>query len=103
MPARGSMSKNQPDVPVIGGGGIGLGIAWRCQLWGQRALVLDPDPGSGASTTAAGMLAPVGELTYGELELLRLNRDSAGRYPALAAELLEVTGIDIGYRETGTV
>ncbi len=92
-----------PDVLVIGAGVIGLGIAWRCLNRGLTVTVADPAPGSGASWTAAGMLAPVTELHYGEQPLLELNLASAARYPAFAAELTEATGRSIGYRRTGTV
>jgi glycine oxidase len=91
------------DVLVIGAGVIGLGIAWRCRQRGLSVLVIDPSPGSGASTTAAGLLAPVTELTYGELDLLQLGIDSLRRYPDFAAELSATTGIDVGYRPCGTV
>ena len=92
-----------PDVVVVGGGVIGLATAWRAAGRGLSVLVCDPAPGSGASTVAAGMLAPVTEAHYTEQALLRLTLDSAARWPALAAELTATTGIDPGYRETGTV
>ena len=92
-----------PDVLVIGAGVIGLAVAWRCLGRGMAVTVVDPAPGSGASWTAAGMLAPVTELHYGEQPLLQLNLASAARYPAFAAELVEATGAAIGYRRTGTV
>ncbi|HEY5878432.1 MAG TPA: glycine oxidase ThiO [Nakamurella sp.] len=91
------------DVLVVGAGVIGLSVAWRCLARGLRVTVVDPAPGSGASWTAAGMLAPVTELHYGEQRLLALNLASAARYPAFAAELAEVTGRPVGYRRTGTV
>lgn len=91
------------DVAVVGGGLIGLGIAWRCAQRGLSVTVVDPAPGSGASRTAAGMLAPVTELHYGEQSLFTLNRQSAQRYPGFAAELESVTGVDVGLRRTGTV
>ena len=91
------------DVLVVGAGVIGLGVAWRCAQRGLGVTVVDPAPGSGASTTAAGMLAPVTELHYGEQSLLKLNLDSAARYPAFADELSGVTGLAVGYRRTGTV
>jgi glycine oxidase len=91
------------DVIVVGAGVIGLSIAWRLQQRGLIVTVVDPAPGSGASTTAAGMLAPVTELNYGELELLRLGVESARRYPDFAAELEAASGLDIGYRQCGTV
>jgi glycine oxidase len=92
-----------PDVVVVGGGVIGLATAWRAAGRGLSVLVCDPAPGSGASTVAAGMLAPVTEAHYTEQALLRLTLDSAARWPGLAAELLERTGIDPAYRETGTL
>lgn len=91
------------DLAVIGGGVIGLGAAWRCAQRGLDVMVLDPAPGSGASWTAAGMLAPVTELHYGEHPLLALNLDSLHRYPGFVAELESATGRSVGYRETGTV
>jgi glycine oxidase len=91
------------DVLVVGAGVIGLAIAWRCRQGGLTVTVVDPAPGSGASATAAGMLAPVTELNYGELDLLRLGIESARSYGDFAAELSAATGIDVGYRRSGTV
>jgi len=88
---------------VIGGGVIGLSVAWRSAQHGLEVTVIDPAPGSGASSTAAGMLAPVTELHFEGRELLTLDLESAARYPDFAAELTEATGIDIGFRRCGTV
>ncbi|MER6303145.1 FAD-dependent oxidoreductase, partial [Kitasatospora sp. NPDC001539] len=75
---------------VIGGGVIGLAVAWRAAQRGSRnVVVVDPSPGGGAAGVAAGMLAPVTELQYGEEPLLRLGMASNERYPAFAAELAE--------------
>jgi glycine oxidase len=41
------------DVVVIGGGVIGLAIAWRLAARGITVEVVDPEPGQGATTTAA--------------------------------------------------
>lgn len=93
------------DVLVVGGGIIGLAVAWRAALRGVRNIVVvDPDPGGGAARVAAGMLAPVTELQYGEEPLLRLGMASNERYAAFAAELTEASdGQDTGYRRCGTV
>ncbi len=91
------------DVVVVGGGVIGLATAWRCAQRELRVTLVDPAPGEGASATAAGMLAPVTELHYEGRELLSLNLESARRYPAFAAELQDESGVDVGYRECGTV
>lgn len=91
------------DVLVIGGGIIGLVTAWRSAQRGLATAVVDPDPGGGAARVAAGMLAAVTELHYGEELLLGLNVASAARYPAFAAELEAASGQDIGYRACGTL
>ncbi|MDO0932472.1 glycine oxidase ThiO [Streptomyces sp. DG2A-72] len=91
------------DVLVIGGGIIGLVTAWRAAQRGFATAVVDPEPGGGAAQVAAGMLAAVTELHYGEQTLLGLNLASARRYPDFAAELTELTGHDLGYRQCGTL
>ena len=91
------------DVVVVGAGVIGLACAWRIAERNRSVAVLDPAPGSGATWTAAGMLAPVTEFGYGEQSLLRLNLVSAQRYPRFAADLIQATGRDIGYARCGTL
>jgi glycine oxidase len=49
------------------------------------------------------MLAPVTEVHYGEEALLHLNRRAAERYPSFVAELESFTGMNVGYRRTGTL
>ncbi|XHM66943.1 glycine oxidase ThiO [Streptomyces nigra] len=91
------------DVLVVGGGIIGLVTAWRAAQRGFATAVVDPEPGGGAARVAAGMLAAVTELHYGEQTLLGLNLDSARRYPDFAAELGDLTGHALGYRRCGTL
>ncbi|MFC8365782.1 glycine oxidase ThiO [Streptomyces griseorubiginosus] len=97
------MSSRTSDVLVVGGGIIGLVTAWRAAQRGLATAVVDPEPGGGAAQVAAGMLAAVTELHYGEQTLLGLNLASAHRYPDFAAELTELTGHDLGYRRCGTL
>ena len=97
------MSSRTSDVLVVGGGIIGLVTAWRAAQRGLTTAVVDPEPGGGAAQVAAGMLAAVTELHYGEQTLLGLNLASARRYPDFAAELTELTGHDLGYRRCGTL
>jgi glycine oxidase len=91
------------DVVVVGGGVIGLAIAWRATSAGMTVTVVDEAPGQGASWAAAGMLAPVTEVHYGERPLLGLNLAAAGRWPAFAAEVEEASGHPVGYRPGGTL
>jgi glycine oxidase len=89
---------------VVGGGVIGLAAAWRARQRGLEVVVLDRcDFGAGASRAAAGMLAPVAEADAQERALLVHNLESARRWPAFAAELADVTGLDVGYRACGSL
>jgi glycine oxidase len=102
------MSRTVPDplstdVAVIGGGIIGLGIALEAQRAGHRIMLIDPDPASGATFAAAGMLAPVSELHYQEEDLLSLTLASAARWPDFARTLAAETGLDPGFRTTPTL
>jgi glycine oxidase len=95
---------NSFDVLVIGAGVIGLASAWRIAQKGLRVAVIDREaPGSGATRVAAGMLAPLGEASWGEEALLRLNLASAGMYPEFAAELADVSDRHVGYRRCGAL
>ena len=91
------------EAVVLGGGLIGLAVAWRAALRGMRVRLADPDPGGGASTAAAGMLAPVTEAHYGEERLLALNLRSARGYPDFVRELEDATGLPCGLEARGTL
>jgi glycine oxidase len=91
-------------VHVVGGGVIGLACAWELSRNGHAVTVVAPAPGrDGASWVAAGMLAPVTEVQFGESALTALLVDGAGRWPAFAAALEDAAGLPIGYDTTGTV
>jgi glycine oxidase len=92
------------DVAVVGAGIAGLASAWQIAQSGLRVVVLERDrPGSGASSVAAGMLAPVTEADFGEEALLRLNLESAALWPAFAAELEDATGMSVGFERRGAL
>jgi glycine oxidase len=88
---------------IVGGGVIGLSIAWRAAQRGIAVTVADPAPGRGASYAAAGMLTPVSEAAYAERDLFNLGLASLERYAAFAAELTADSGEPTGFRQTGTL
>jgi glycine oxidase len=92
------------DVVIVGGGVIGLACAWRAAQRGLHVRVLERDlPGSAASRVAAGMLAPVGEATWGEEGLLRLALEAHRAWPGFAAELAEAGGTEVGFAPLGAL
>ena len=96
--------KRSFDVVFVGGGVIGLSCAWRAAQRGARVAVLERgEPGCGATQVAAGMLAPVGELSFGEPELLELTLAAARLYPGFVAELEAASEMATGYEELGAL
>jgi glycine oxidase len=92
------------DAVFVGGGVIGLASAWRAAQGGARVLVLErAEPPAGATNVAAGMLAPVGELSYGERDLLAMMLASGALWPDFVAELEAASGIETGFRATGAL
>ncbi len=92
------------DVAVIGGGVIGLAVAWRAAQRGHSVCVLERgELGAGASHVAAGMLAPVTEADAGELALLQLGLRSARAWPQFAAQVADAAGTDSVLRRSGAL
>lgn len=75
------------SVTVVGGGTVGLTVARALALRGCAVEVVDPDPGSGASWVAGGMIAPYSEAWPGEDELYRLSVESLGLWEEFARDL----------------
>jgi glycine oxidase len=91
------------DVVVVGGGVIGLSVAWESAAAGLAVTVVDPLPGRGASWAAAGMLAPVGEARFDEDPLTALNLHAARAWPGFAQALEEASGLPVHYLAHGTL
>jgi len=92
------------DVAIVGAGVIGLSIAWRLAAAGLKVTVFERDEaGSGASLAATGMLAAATELEPGGADLLALALESQRLWPRFRAELEAEAGIDIDYRDDGTL
>jgi glycine oxidase len=100
----GREADNRYDAIFVGGGVIGLACAWRAAERGARVCVLERDrPAAGATGVAAGMLAPVGEASWGEERLLELNFESLRRWPGFAAQLEEQAGEETGFAQRGAL
>jgi len=94
------------DLAIVGGGIIGLAVAWRARAKGLSVTVLEREKvGRGTSHVAAGMLAPVAEAEFGESgrAALDLGLRSASMWPGFAAELERASGEQVGLLRTGTL
>jgi glycine oxidase len=92
------------DAVFVGGGVIGLASAWRAAQSGARVCVLErAEPPAGATNVAAGMLAPVGELSYGERDLLAMMLASGALWPDFVAEVEAASGAETGFRAIGAL
>ena len=89
------------DVLIIGGGVIGLSLAWDLAKHGRSVRVIDQsDPGSEASWAGAGILPPA-VLNPSQHPSEQLRGLACQLHPQWAAELQSLTGIDTGYRRCG--
>lgn len=89
---------------IIGGGICGLCIGWRLAEAGRPVTVFERgEAGRGATWAAAGMLAARVEAEHGEEGQLPLLLESRAMWPDFAAELARASGIDVEYRDEGTL
>jgi glycine oxidase len=94
---------SHPDVVVVGGGIIGLSSAYFLAKAGLTVAVYDRgDLGKEASWAGAGILPP-GNPERAATSADKLRGIGSVRFPALSAELRELTGIDNGYRHCGGI
>ncbi|WP_068060064.1 glycine oxidase ThiO [Nocardia xishanensis] len=82
-------------LAVVGGGAIGLSVAWRAAEAGWRVTLFDPAVGSGASWVAGGMLAPLSEGWPGEDRVLEFGAAALARWPEFAERLESVSGAQV--------
>jgi glycine oxidase len=90
-----------PDVVVIGAGAIGTSIGYQLARAGVKVMIVDRGQvGREATGASAGMIsAHPGRGTPEPFAALA--SESARLFPALAEELKDRTGMDIGYRRAG--
>lgn len=91
------------DVAVIGGGVVGLSIAYHAARRGLKVSLFEAGRlGDGASGAAAGMLNAQAE-SHGAGSFLELQLKGRDAHHALGAELYEETGLDPEYVWAGTL
>lgn len=91
------------DVVVVGGGIVGLSIAWELATRGRSVTVLEANQcGQAASWAGVGILPPVAIHQVNDpLEQLRsLSHQLLAEW---STQLETITGIDVGYRQCGGV
>ncbi|MDB5391633.1 MAG: Glycine oxidase ThiO [Planctomycetaceae bacterium] len=97
------VAEPHPDVLIVGGGVIGLSIAYFLATERLSVTVLDQgQPGQEASWAGAGMLPP-GNLDFAQDPASRLRGFSHRLWAGFSRELREMTGIDNGYVESGGI
>lgn len=101
--AKDRVSAGTSDVIIIGGGIIGCSIALRLAQARLKVWVLDRgEPGAEATSAAAGMIAPQGEISEPN-EFFELCAASRDLYAGFVAEIEDLSGIKVGYRRDGTL
>ncbi|HET9365060.1 MAG TPA: glycine oxidase ThiO [Candidatus Angelobacter sp.] len=93
---------NSWDVIIVGAGIIGVSLALELRERGATVLVLDKaEPGSEASSAAAGILAAGGFETPPALGPLAL--ESARMFPEYVRKLEALSGVKTDFRQHGTI
>ncbi len=90
----------------MGGGIIGMAVAWRARQAGMSVCLLERGGlGEGTSRVAAGMLAPVAEVEFGAAgqSMLAMGLRSAAMWPSFAEQLQAASRLEIPLRRTGTL
>ena len=92
-----------PDIILIGGGVIGLSIAYELAGQGASVRILDQGPlGQESSWAGAGMVSPGDPAKARSLDA-KLRAESFVRWPDWSARLRDETGIDNGFSLCGAI
>lgn len=102
-----SAKSSRACIAVVGGGIIGLSVAWELSRRGHMVTVFDPaSPDRSTSWAAAGMIAPAYEVMIhgggAGTPLARLCYESAARWAGFARDLAFESGMPVGYRSAPT-
>jgi glycine oxidase len=89
------------DVVVVGGGVIGLSVAYYCSRAGLGVTVLDRGAMAQESSWAGAGIIPPGRAATAQSAYSKLLGASSELFGQLSAELCEETGVDNGYVRCG--
>lgn len=90
------------DIVVIGGGVIGLSLAWRLRRENLSVLIIEKgEPAREASYAAGGMIAHCDP--HNSPELAALITESARLYPEFVHELIDESGESPDLRDAGAI
>jgi glycine oxidase len=87
-----------PEVIVVGAGAIGTSIAYQLAKAGVKTMVFERGQVGGEATGASAGMIQINPDRSTPPALSSLELESARLFPALAMELLDRNGTDIGYR-----
>ena len=91
-------------ITIIGGGVFGLAIGWYLARANRPVTIFEKNKvGSGSTGVAAGMLMPWKLSASFSLDLFNLQRAGHSLWSDFAAELIEQSAIDIGYKTDGRI
>jgi len=99
-------SSNSSRIIIVGGGVIGLSIAWRLARENTRdeILLLDANrAGEGTSRVSAGMIAPIAEAGFEDPHFIKFARLSRERYRAFVSEVSRDADMPVVLGEEGSI
>lgn len=102
--AWGGQQSKKRELAVLGGGIIGLSIAYECSRRGMKVTLLEKGKCGGQATgAAAGMLAPYSEIGEDPDPFFDLCQLSLKLYPAWQEEVRTISGHDFEYTPSGSL
>jgi glycine/D-amino acid oxidase-like deaminating enzyme len=89
------------DYAIIGGGVVGLSVAWGLLRRGRRVIVLDGDDGSFRASRGNFGLVWVQSKGMNQPRYAQWSQQSAAAWSGFAQDLAEATGRDLGLEQNG--
>ena len=92
------------DVAIVGGGVIGCSIALQLRKRGAEVLVIEKGSvGSGASSAATGLLAPIRPFLQHDAPYMALQLAGLRSLSSFVPELEQASGVSVEFERTGTI